>query len=149
MTTTVSTVTSLSLADKLRAEIVSAGDVRQFTLSTLVDFLTQELAVSDNKVTQYASPSATGFSVSVTNSSQSTWLRLTPLATYANGTIVLPAVANCIDKQEIIITTTQQISTLTINGNGATVYGGPSTLNAGGHVTLRFDALDDSWTRVN
>jgi hypothetical protein len=148
MTTTVATASTLSTADKLRALISSTGDVREFTLQVLVDFLTEQLAVSDNKVTQYAAPNATGFSVSVTDSSQSTWLKITPAAGYAAGTIVLPAVANCADKQEILVTCTQSVSTLTITPNGSTVYGGPTSLSANGHFTLRFDAQDSTWNRV-
>lgn len=146
--TTVATASSLTTADKLRALISNTGDVREFTLSVLVEFLTEQLAVSDNKVTQYAAPNATEFSISVTDSSQSTWLKITPAAGYAAGTIVLPAVANCEDKQELLVTCTQSVGTLTTNANGSTVYGAPTSLSANGYFTLRFDAQDSTWNRV-
>jgi hypothetical protein len=61
---------------------------------------------------------------------------------------VLPLLANCVDKQEILVNCTQAITTLTVNGNGATVTGAPTTLSANGFFRLRFDGLANVWYRV-
>jgi hypothetical protein len=106
------------------------------------------ISTADNKVTQYAAPSATGFSVAITDSSASIWLVLTPTAGFAAGTLVLPAVAKCIDKQEILVNSTQSITTLTITANGSTVTGAPATMAANAFFTLRFEAVTDTWYRV-
>ena len=99
--------------------------------------------------TQYAAPSSTGFSVSITNSSANTHLILTPTAGFAAGTIVLPAVANAVDKQDILINTTQQVTALTINGNGAVaVTGEPTSLAADDFFRLKYDALTQTWFRI-
>lgn len=102
-----------------------------------------------NYATQYAAPSSTGFSVSITNSSANTHLILTPTTGFAAGTIVLPAIANVIDKQEVLVNTTQQVTALTINGNGAVaVTGEPTSLAADDFFRLKFDALTSTWYRV-
>lgn len=99
--------------------------------------------------TQYATPSATGFNVQITNSSANTWLILTPTAGYAAGTITLPAIANVVDKQEVLINCTQQVNALTVNGNGAiAVTGEPTVLAADDFFKLRFDEQTSSWYRV-
>lgn len=139
---------SLSDGDLLPVYSQSNGDARKAALSLLATYLAGKIAVSDNKSTQYASPNATGFNVQLNNSGVSTWLILTPLAAYAAGTLTLPAVANCVDKQEILVNTTQAITALTVAGNGATVNGAPTTLAANGYFRLRFDAVLDVWYRV-
>jgi hypothetical protein len=53
-----------------------------------------------------------------------------------------------LDKQEILVNTTQAITALTINANGATIVGAPTTLAAGGFFRLRFDGVLDTWYRV-
>lgn len=99
--------------------------------------------------TQRASPSSTGFTVNITNGSASIWLILTPTAGYATGTIVLPAVANAVDGQEVMVNCTQQVNALTVNGNGAVaVTGEPSTLAADDFFRLRYDLTTQSWFRV-
>ena len=72
-----------------------------------------------------------------------------PAATYANGTLVLPAVANCADKQEILVNSTQIVTALAITANGATVKGAPTTLAANAFFKLRFDGVLKTWYRVD
>jgi hypothetical protein len=76
------------------------------------------------------------------------FLLLTPGGTYATGTIVLPALAECADGQEVLVTCTQIVTALTVSGNGSTVNGAPSALAANGFFRLRFDGVLDSWYRV-
>lgn len=123
------------------------GDARRASMSVIRTFMQTGLT-TEEKVTQYAAPSATGFSVQVTDGSDSIWLVLTPTATFANGTIVLPAVANCVDKQELLVNCTQIVSTLAVSGNGATVTGAPTSLVANGFFRLRFDDATNVWYRV-
>lgn len=148
------TINQLSAADTLttsdQVPIYSSvnGDARKASLSLLASFILAQSSVADDKVTQYNSPASTGFNVQVNNASASIWLILTPLAGYAAGTITLPSVALCADKQEILVNCTQAVTTLTVAGNGATVLGAPTTLAANAFFRLRFDAVLDVWYRV-
>lgn len=98
---------------------------------------------------QSSVPAATGFSIQVNDASDNVWLIISPLGSYAAGTIVLPAVANCIDGQEISVTCTQAVTALTVSGNGAVdVLGEPTTLAANAYFTLRFNEDSLIWYRV-
>lgn len=148
------TINQLSAVDQVQSSdqvpIYSSenGDARKASLATLKTFLQQGLTAADDKITQYSAPSATGFSVQIQDGPDSIWLVLTPTAGFAAGTVVLPAVANCVDRQEILVNCTQAITALTINGNGATVTGAPTALSANNFFRLRFDAVTDTWYRV-
>lgn len=141
-------VDSLSDGDLLPVYLSSNGDARKASLSVLLAYLSGKLTASDDKLSQYAAPSATGFTVNINDDSDSVWLILTPTGTFAAGTIKLPTSTNCRDRQEILVNCTQAITALTINGNGATVTGAPTTLAANAFFRLRFDAVTSTWYRV-
>jgi hypothetical protein len=147
-----SAVEALQGGDLLAVYDTSNGDARKASLTTLEAYLQDSLTFSTtgiNYTTEYASPSATGFSVQITDGSASIHLILTPLAGYAAGTIVLPAIGNVIDKQEVLVNCTQAVTTLTIDGNGAVaVTGEPSTLAANDFFRLKYDATMQTWYRV-
>lgn len=98
--------------------------------------------------TQYAAPSATGFSVQVTNGADNIHLILTPTAGFAAGTLVLPVTPGAVDKQEVLVSCTQAVTALTVNGNGATVTGAPTTLAANAFFRLKLDATTNVWYRI-
>lgn len=137
---------TITAADLLVFFSSSNGDTRKVSLSDLATALDPLLAVSDGMVTQYFSPNATGFSVGITDDQQSRWLLITPLAGYAAGTVVLPATPT--DRQEVLVSTTQAVTALTVNGNGNPVNGAPATLAANGFFRLRYDGVNDSWYRA-
>jgi hypothetical protein len=131
---------------------VANGADRRVSLNGLAAAI-DPLLTASQVMTQYAAPAATGFSVTVAPAvaGQSVFLLLTPVAGYAAGTIVLPAVATCVDKQEVTITSTQNVNALTVSGNGAPVNGAPTVLGTSGapvFARLRFDAVLSSWYRV-
>lgn len=147
-------INQLSALDTLKASDLFAvwstdnGDTRKVSATVLAALIQTLLSLSDDKVTQYAAPSASGFTVSITDSDSSIWLILTPTAGFAAGTIKLPALANCADKQEVLVNCTQAVTALTVDGNGATVTGEPAALAANDFFRLRFDAVSDVWYRV-
>lgn len=143
-----SAVDTVASSDQVPIYSSGNGDARKASMSVIKTYVLSDATVADDKVTQYASPAATGFTVTVNNSSSSVWLILTPLAGYATGTITLPAVANCVDRQELLFNTTQAVTTFTVAGNGATVIGAPTTLASNAFFRLRFDAVLDVWYRV-
>jgi hypothetical protein len=87
-----------------------------------------------------------GFTLNLPLNSNNQWVLLRPTGALATGAIVLPSSTYLIDGQEILVTTTLQITSFTVNGNGATaVYGAPSVLAAEDKFTLRYNALTTSW----
>jgi hypothetical protein len=146
------TINQLSAADSVQSSdqipiyASNNGDARKASLALLKTFFQSGVVSTDDLVTQYAAPSATGFSVQILE--QSTWLVLTPTAGFAAGTMVLPARASVVDKQQVLVNCTQAVTTLTINGNGATVTGAPTTLAANAFFRLRYEAVSGVWYRV-
>lgn len=124
------------------------GDTRKAAASLLIAYLQGKVTSTDDKITQYAAPSATGFTVQIQDSNANVWLILTPIAAYASGTIKLPMLQNSKDKQEILVNTTQALTLLTVDGNGSTVVGTPTSLTANQSFKLRFDAVMKTWYNV-
>jgi len=116
--------------------------------STVLEWVQNGTSSVDGKRLQYAAPNANGFTVLVNDSNKSVWLVLTPLAGYVQGYITLPSVLNCVESQEILVNCTQSVTALTINGNGSTVVGAPTTLAANSFFTLRFEPVLKVWYRV-
>lgn len=143
-----SAVDQVQASDQVPLYSSQNGDARKASLSVLKAFFQDGTTSVDDKITQYAAPSSTGFSVLANDGSDSIWLVLTPTGGFATGTIVLPALSHCVDKQEILVNCTQTVTTLTINGNGSTVTGAPTTLAANAFFRLRFDDVTNTWYRV-
>lgn len=119
-------------------------------VSDLAPILRDMLTPAGEFATQYASPGASGFSVTIAPPvvGDSVWLLLTPAAAYAAGTITLPLKADCRDGQEVLISCTQGVTALTVAGNGATLNGAPSAFAANGFARLRFDGVFQAWFRT-
>lgn len=124
------------------------GDARKLSLSDFLVWLeSQQIATQDNKITQYAAPLAASTTL-FTDNQNGVWLILTPAGTIATATLKLPLVSNVLDRTELLVNTTQTITTLTLDANGGSIVGGPSTLSASGYFRLRFDAVLKTWYRV-
>lgn len=138
-------VPSVNQSDLIPVYSNTYGVTQQMSVSQLSAYILSLIGGSNGLVTQYASPNATGFSVSL-ESVPNLWLVMTPLAGYAAGTIVLPSLP--VNQQQICISTTQAVTTLTVNGNGKTVNGAPTTLAANATFSLRYDGVNQSWYRI-
>lgn len=142
---------SVGPGDVVPVYVQNEGDARGAAMSVLQAFMQANLNFdSAAQETQYAAPSATGFSIAIAAGPQSTHLILTPTGTFAAGTLVLPAVATVVDKQSLTVNSTQVVTALTISANGATaVIGAPTTLAANAFFTLKFDLTTKNWYRVS
>lgn len=76
-----SSASSISGGDLLPAFITGNGDARKVSISLLLEYMQNNLTFTSagkaEFVKQYSAPSATGFNVSVADSSDNTWLILT------------------------------------------------------------------------
>lgn len=112
----------------------------------------RDTAAQFDSYTQAITPS-NGFNIAVDTSTDgvphSTWLLLTPASALTSGTITLPTGADRFNGQWITITTSNQITGLIINGNGATVSGAPSAMGADASFRLRYFAPTNTWYRCD
>jgi hypothetical protein len=92
-----------------------------------------------------------GFNITVpTPVSNDQWMLLQPAGTLATGTITLPLNTGVPDGTSVLITTTQEITSLTIALNGASaIYGGVTSLAAGTATAIRFYQPTNSWYQIN
>lgn len=125
------------------------GQDRKASLTDLADAVEGLLGSPSSMPTQYLSPSS-GFNVTISPAVQggSVFLLLTPSTGLAAGTVTLPALSAAEDAQEVLCHSTNNISTFTVAGNGASVSGGPTAMTAGGFWRLRFDRINSTWYRV-
>lgn len=150
---------SLVAADQLVVYSSANGDARRGSLTLLADYI-QDLIdagtvqVRNQFYTQYSAPSG-NFTVAIAASfddadgSENVHLILTPTGTITTGAITLPAVANLVDGQRVLLNTTQIITNFSVGANGAAdVIGEPSTLAANAFIELKWDAVTTNWYRV-
>ena len=117
---------------------------------TLSGFLTyfQANFVSPTFVKTISTP-GDGFNIVATQDTKNHWNLLRPTGALATGTLVLPAPAVAADGQEELVTTTYQIASFTVDGNGATaVYGAPSVIGAENSFKLKYELQTKSWYKV-
>lgn len=127
----------------------SNGDSRRGAVSLLQAYMQENLIFNEGFTTQRATPSATDFSVELQDVSQNIWLILSPTGTLAAGTVVLPAIASVIDKQEVLVNCTQVVTGFRVEANGAgSVVGAPTNLTANSFFRLRYDQTTNAWYRV-
>ena len=143
-----SAIDTLSPSDQFPVYSGANGDARRASGTALLNFIKRYFA-SPEFQTQYATPAATAFTIQVNDTSDNTWLIINPVAGYADGAITLPAVANCVDGQTIMVNCSRQVTTFVVNGNGAIdLQGMPSALSAQANFALRFNASNKIWYRV-
>jgi hypothetical protein len=117
-------------------------------MSALLSYFQQQFASPTVAVNLYV-PS-TGFNIAApTPISEQQWILLQPAGTLAAGTVTLPLNTSTPDGTEILVTTTQTITSFAVGLNGATaVYGSPTTLQSGAAVRLRFYLATNSWYSI-
>lgn len=147
-----SAVSSLNASDLIAVWSSPNGDARKASMTVLAQAM-QSLAGApkNGMLTQYIAPNTTGFSVLINpiQSGQNVYLLMTPTGAFAAGTITLPFLSTAADGQEVLVTSTQAVTALTVNGNGAVaVNGAPTGLSDNGFFRLRYDGITQSWYRI-
>ena len=141
-------LSQLSSGDQIPVYNTANGDARRASINALLQYFQQSFAAPTVSTNIYVP--TTGFSITVpTPVSEQQWMLIQPAGTLATGTITLPLNTGVPDGTEVLITTTQEITALTISLNGATaVFGSPTTLQPGAAVRLRFYLATNSWYSI-
>jgi hypothetical protein len=138
-----------SAGDQIPVYSPNNGDARRLPMSALLSYFQQQFASPTVAVNLYV-PS-TGFNIAApTPVSEQQWILLQPAGTLAAGTVTLPLNTSTPDGTEILVTTTQTITTFAVGLNGATAaFGAPTTLAANAFFRLRFYQPTNSWYRIS
>jgi hypothetical protein len=140
--------TQVSGGDQFAVYSPNTGDARRLPVSALLSYFQQTFA-APTLATNIYTPT-TGFSIGVpTPVAQQQWMLLQPAGTLATGTVTLPLNTATPDGTEVLITTTQQITSFTLGLNGAAAaFGDPTTLAAEDFFRMRFVQATNSWYRI-
>jgi len=135
--------------NQLASFITDPATIKQFeALFNNVNNLNYSVAIA-----QVESSLVTGFSVEVGNSSISSDndidLFLNLSGTLATGTIVFPKISTLRDMQTITITTTNEVTALSIDIQDASnIYGDVATISAGSFLKYKYNSSLSSWFRL-
>jgi hypothetical protein len=141
-------LSTINSGDQLPVYSPNNGDARRTSIGSLLTFFQQSFASPTLAVNLYVP--GNGFNITVpTPVSNDQWMLLQPAGTLATGTITLPLNTGVPDGTTVLITTTQEITSLTIALNGATaIFGGVSFLGAGTATAIRFYQPTNSWYQI-
>lgn len=144
-----SPISQVSGGDQFPIYVPNNGDARRVSVTQLLQYFQQTFASPTLSTNLYVP--GTGFNITVpTPVSNDQWMLLQPAGTLATGTITLPLNTGVPDGTTVLITTTQEITSLTIALNGATaIFGGVTSLAAGTATAIRFYQATNSWYQIN
>jgi hypothetical protein len=142
-------LSTISSGDQLPVYSPNNGDARRTSIGSLLTYFQQTFASPTVSTNLYV-PSS-GFNITVpTPVSDTQWMLIQPAGTLTSGTITLPLNTGVPDGTTVLITTTQEITSLTIALNGATaIFGTVSFLGAGTATVLRYYQPTNSWYQIN
>lgn len=140
---------TISSGDQLPVYSPNNGDARRTSIGSLLTFFQQSFASPTLAVNLFVP--ANGFNITVpTPVSEQQWMLLQPAGTLATGTITLPLNTGVPDGTTVIISSTQEITSLTIALNGAAaIYGAVTSLAAGSATEIRYYQPTNSWYALN
>lgn len=141
-------LSQVSGGDQLPIYVPNNGDARKVSVNQLLQYF-QTTFAAPTVATNLYTP-GTGFNVTVpTPVSEQQWMIIQPAGTLAAGTITLPLNTGTPDGTQVLVTTTQIITSFTLALNGASnAFGAPTTLAANAFFTVRFYQATNSWYRV-
>ena len=129
------------------------SDWRLTTLAKILELFeaNTDVVLVVEAVSQYNAP-LTAATVTVTDGDDDdadVHLMLTPAGTIATLTVKLPLNTLLRDKQVILVSSSQIVTTLTVDANGASsVVGTPTAMTVGGFFKLKYDLITTTWYRV-
>ena len=142
-------LSQVSAGDQIPVYTPNNGDARRMSISSLLAYFQQTFA-SPTLASNIYTP-GTGFNIAVpTPVAAQQWILIQPAGTLAAGTVTLPLNTQTPDGSEVLVTTTQVITTFTLAANGAAqLYGAPTTLAAGAYFRRRYVQATNSWYRIS
>lgn len=127
----------------------SCTDYRVIPLDIVIQAILDKLPKPEfiTPVIQRLNPN-NNFTVNVESNESGTYLVMNPSIAIDSGWIILPELNSLVDGQELLVSCTEQVTNLTIDGNGAALVGEPNSMGATGFFKLKFIQLAQTWYRV-
>ena len=143
-----SSLAQVSSGDQIPVYAPNNGDARRMSVSQLLQFFQQNFAAPDMAVNFYTP--TTGFSLAAPSpAAEQQWMLLQPAGTLASGSITLPLNTQTLDGAELLISSTQEITSFSLSLNGAAAaIGVPAILTAGSAIRLRYYNATNTWYSI-
>lgn len=135
---------TLSASDQFPVYSAANGDARKASGTALLAFVEANFA-SPDYTTVLVAPTVSGFVQPIGNTSDNVWLIINAATDLAAGTVQLPPASSAIDGQQVLVTTQNAITTLTVTSSGATVSGAPTGLADAAFFAMRYSASMTTW----
>jgi len=137
-------------ADELALFSKANGSTRKVTAPQLAAYVLGSIEGAPDETIYSLATDGSSFTVAVLPETPggSAWAQITLSAPAPAGMIILPGAEDRAHGQEVLVTCTQAVTTLTVNGSGAAVVGAPTALAANGFFRLRFDLISTTWYRI-
>jgi hypothetical protein len=141
---------SIRGADELAVFSKANGATRKATVAQLTDAMLVAIEGTPDETIYSLTTDGSSFTVAVLPETPggSAWAQISLSIPAPAGTIILPGEDDRAHGQEVLVTCTQAVAALTVNGSGATVAGAPASLAANGFFRLRFDSISTTWYRI-
>jgi len=141
-------ISQVSGGDLIPVYVPNNGDARKVSITQLLQYFQQTFAAPTVSTNLYTP--GTGFNITVpTPTTEQQWMLIQPAGTLAAGTVTLPLNTSVPDGTQVLVTTTQIITSFTLSLNGAAAaFGAPTTLAANAFFTMRYYQATNSWYRV-
>ena len=140
----------VNAADEVAVFSTANGDTRKATVEQLAGALLQAIEGAPDE-TIYTMSGAGGFVLAVlpTTPGGSVWAQITLTAPTPGGTLILPGIDDRAHGQEVLVTSTQVVAVLAINGSGASLSGAPAGVGPSTPFRLRYDSISNTWYRIS
>ena len=146
-----STLEEIKPSDLMVFYSVGNSDSRKATVSALQAYLqdAQGGKYVEKFTTQRANPTANNFTLISKNNNSNKWLILTPSQDYQDGSIIFPESFNLLDGQEIIISSSKNLQSLSIISDGAIVQSQPLILKPFESIKYKYDIAIKEWKLIS
>jgi hypothetical protein len=133
-------------ADELAIFSKENGSTRKVTAAQIAQYTQQAIEGTPDE-TVY-SLNASSVTVLPATPGGNVWAQVTLTAPAANLAVILPGTDDRAHGQEVLVTVTQTVTTLTVNANGAALSGAPTTTGPTLPFRLKYDFINNIWYRI-
>lgn len=145
-----STAKNIEAGDLIPIFQGSSGRARAASVGALAVRVSEMIEGEQDETTYGLLTAGNGFSLPIVpqTAGGSVWAQIATSGTASAATITLPSAIDRGDGQEVLVTVTNAVTALTVNGGDATVKGAPASMAANGFFRLRYDSVSNTWFRV-
>jgi hypothetical protein len=137
---------SVSAGDLVPVFVQNSGITMSAAISTIASFIQTLLTSASTFITFYSVP-LTGAVIPDNGATYNKWYIYQPAGTIAALTQTFPPYGTAVDQQEIALTSTQTITTLTLLAVGSTIIGANAGLSATTPINFKYNQPLNVWFR--